>query len=89
VIQVYQRDFTDKQLEATPTTPGMKYRHYSPTAPLLLLDPTTVWQAQQQQQVQVAAVCEQQQQQQQVHGGLQQLVVDATQQLLKDLSKTQ
>jgi hypothetical protein len=55
----------------------MKYRHYSPTAPLLLLDPTAAWQAQQQQQ------------EQQQHDGLQQLVVNATQQLLEDLWQAQ
>ncbi|KAG2490381.1 hypothetical protein HYH03_011182 [Edaphochlamys debaryana] len=38
-LQVYRRDFVDAALEAAPTTPGMKYRHYSPTAPVLLLDP--------------------------------------------------
>jgi hypothetical protein len=54
---------------------------------MLLLDPTTAWQAQRQQQV--AAVCEQQQSQQQVHGSLQQLVANATQQLLKDLVEAQ
>jgi L-threonylcarbamoyladenylate synthase len=49
-LQVYQRDFCDAQLEAQPTTPGMKYRHYSPSAHLVLLDPTPAWQQQQQQQ---------------------------------------
>lgn len=29
-IQVYARDFRSKELEAKPTTPGMKYTHYSP-----------------------------------------------------------
>ncbi|KXZ42995.1 hypothetical protein GPECTOR_108g190 [Gonium pectorale] len=38
-LQVYRRDFVDAALEAAPTTPGMKYRHYSPSAPVLLLDP--------------------------------------------------
>eukprot|EP00201_Polytomella_parva_P004399 CAMPEP_0175078646 /NCGR_PEP_ID=MMETSP0052_2-20121109/24270_1 /TAXON_ID=51329 ORGANISM="Polytomella parva, Strain SAG 63-3" /NCGR_SAMPLE_ID=MMETSP0052_2 /ASSEMBLY_ACC=CAM_ASM_000194 /LENGTH=450 /DNA_ID=CAMNT_0016348663 /DNA_START=76 /DNA_END=1425 /DNA_ORIENTATION=+ len=37
-LQVYKRDFSDAKLEQNPTTPGMKYRHYSPTAPVLLLD---------------------------------------------------
>ncbi|RKP27613.1 DHBP synthase RibB-like alpha/beta domain-containing protein, partial [Syncephalis pseudoplumigaleata] len=37
-LQVYQRDFSDAQLEAAPTTPGMKYRHYSPTAPVILFE---------------------------------------------------
>jgi tRNA threonylcarbamoyl adenosine modification protein (Sua5/YciO/YrdC/YwlC family) len=31
-LQVYRRDFVDSQLEAAPSTPGMKYRHYSPDA---------------------------------------------------------
>ncbi len=31
-VQTYRRDFVDEQLEAAPTTPGMKYRHYSPNA---------------------------------------------------------
>lgn len=30
-VQVYQRDFKSTELEAKPTTPGMKYKHYSPT----------------------------------------------------------
>ncbi|KAK4050036.1 hypothetical protein OIO90_005226 [Microbotryomycetes sp. JL221] len=30
-IQVYNRDFKSKQIESKPTTPGMKYKHYSPT----------------------------------------------------------
>jgi hypothetical protein len=37
---VYRKDFVDAALEAAPTTPGMKYRHYSPTAPVTLLDPS-------------------------------------------------
>lgn len=76
-LQVYQRDFTDAKLEAQPTTPGMKYRHYSPTAPLLLVDPTQAWQMQQQEQ------------QQQQHSSVQQLVVQATEQLLQDLRQQQ
>lgn len=43
-IRVYRRsDFTEseaKQLEECPTTPGMKYRHYSPTASVVLFDST-------------------------------------------------
>ncbi|PNH10570.1 tRNA threonylcarbamoyladenosine biosynthesis protein sua5 [Tetrabaena socialis] len=38
-LQVYRRDFVDEALEAAPSTPGMKYRHYSPVAPVWLLDP--------------------------------------------------
>ncbi|SCV72580.1 BQ2448_4117 [Microbotryum intermedium] len=30
-IQVYARDFKNSELEAKPTTPGMKYKHYAPT----------------------------------------------------------
>ncbi|KAM0792671.1 hypothetical protein ACM66B_002451 [Microbotryomycetes sp. NB124-2] len=30
-IQVYNRDFKSKSIEAKPTTPGMKYKHYAPT----------------------------------------------------------
>jgi L-threonylcarbamoyladenylate synthase len=36
-ILVHQRDFTDASLEQAPTTPGMKYRHYSPSVPVILL----------------------------------------------------
>ncbi|MEW5316566.1 MAG: hypothetical protein WDW38_007933 [Sanguina aurantia] len=38
-LQVYRRDFVDAALEAAPTTPGMKYRHYSPDAQVILIDP--------------------------------------------------
>ena len=37
--QVYQKHFQDQALEQAPTTPGMKYRHYSPDAPVILIDP--------------------------------------------------
>jgi len=37
-IQVYRRDFVDKSLEQVPTTPGMKYRHYSPDAEVILIE---------------------------------------------------
>ncbi|CAG8646271.1 8568_t:CDS:1 [Paraglomus brasilianum] len=37
-LRVYKKDFVDKDLEATPTTPGMKYRHYSPNAQVILLE---------------------------------------------------
>ncbi|KAF5370040.1 hypothetical protein D9758_001108 [Tetrapyrgos nigripes] len=36
-VLVHRRDFRDAQLEASPTTPGMKYRHYSPSVPVTLL----------------------------------------------------
>ncbi|KAJ2488776.1 hypothetical protein IWW37_004529 [Coemansia sp. RSA 2050] len=35
-LRVYKRDFHSTQLESMPTTPGMKYRHYSPSAPVYL-----------------------------------------------------
>ncbi|KAF9006438.1 translation factor [Cyathus striatus] len=36
-ILVHRRDFRDDAIEETPTTPGMKYRHYSPSVPVTLL----------------------------------------------------
>ena len=36
---MYSKHFQDKSLEQAPTTPGMKYRHYSPDAPVILIDP--------------------------------------------------
>ncbi|KAJ7591135.1 translation factor [Mycena floridula] len=36
-VLVHGRDFRDKEMEDTPTTPGMKYRHYSPAVPVTLL----------------------------------------------------
>jgi L-threonylcarbamoyladenylate synthase len=36
-VLVHRRDFTDASLEQAPTTPGMKYRHYSPAVPVILL----------------------------------------------------
>ncbi|KAJ1726486.1 hypothetical protein LPJ61_005155, partial [Coemansia biformis] len=38
-LRVYRRDFTSAEMELNPTTPGMKYRHYSPTAPVFLFVP--------------------------------------------------
>lgn len=39
-VRVYGRDMArDKHEEANPTTPGMKYRHYSPDAQVILLVP--------------------------------------------------
>jgi L-threonylcarbamoyladenylate synthase len=38
-LQVYRKHFVDKELEMAPTTPGMKYRHYSPEAMVILIDP--------------------------------------------------
>ncbi|KAI9498520.1 DHBP synthase RibB-like alpha/beta domain-containing protein [Zychaea mexicana] len=37
-LQVYRKDFIDRALEQAPTTPGMKYRHYSPEAKVILLE---------------------------------------------------
>lgn len=36
-IRVYGRDFHSAQEEHAPTTPGMKYRHYSPDARVILM----------------------------------------------------
>ncbi|KAJ1973098.1 hypothetical protein H4R35_004301 [Dimargaris xerosporica] len=40
--QVYRKNFTDPALELAPTTPGMKYRHYSPAAQVILLQRSCV-----------------------------------------------
>ena len=37
-LRVYKKDFVDEKLETVPTTPGMKYRHYSPDAEVILVD---------------------------------------------------
>ena len=36
-VLVHKRDYADETIEAVPTTPGMKYRHYSPAVPVTLL----------------------------------------------------
>lgn len=36
-VLVHKRDYADEAIESTPTTPGMKYRHYSPSVPVVLL----------------------------------------------------
>lgn len=36
-VLVHQKDYVDEKAEIQPTTPGMKYRHYSPTCPVYLL----------------------------------------------------
>lgn len=36
-VLVHRRDYLDESMEQTPTTPGMKYRHYSPSVPVTLL----------------------------------------------------
>ncbi|KAJ1720055.1 hypothetical protein LPJ53_005270 [Coemansia erecta] len=38
-LRVYRRDFVSAELELNPTTPGMKYRHYAPSAPVHVLVP--------------------------------------------------
>jgi L-threonylcarbamoyladenylate synthase len=38
-VLVHRRDYKDELQEQQPTTPGMKYRHYSPTSPVYLLIP--------------------------------------------------
>ena len=40
-VLIFRRDFTDAALEEAPTTPGMKYRHYSPAVPVFLLYTST------------------------------------------------
>ncbi|KAF8310017.1 translation factor [Clavulina sp. PMI_390] len=40
-VLVHKRDYRDDEQESAPTTPGMKYRHYSPTVPVVLLVPST------------------------------------------------
>ncbi|KFH64449.1 hypothetical protein MVEG_09185 [Podila verticillata NRRL 6337] len=37
-VQVYKKHFTDDAMEQAPTTPGMKYRHYSPDAEVVLVE---------------------------------------------------
>ncbi|WP_371802059.1 L-threonylcarbamoyladenylate synthase [Candidatus Lokiarchaeum ossiferum] len=39
-IQVYGKNQKDKALEEKPSTPGLKYTHYSPNAPVILLTGT-------------------------------------------------
>jgi L-threonylcarbamoyladenylate synthase len=36
-VLVHRRDYSDDVQESAPTTPGMKYKHYAPTAPVILL----------------------------------------------------
>lgn len=40
-VLVHRRDFVDDTIEQAPTTPGMKYRHYSPAVPVTLLRATS------------------------------------------------
>ncbi|TFK75970.1 translation factor [Pluteus cervinus] len=37
-VLVHRRDYRDEVIEQAPTTPGMKYRHYSPSVPVILLN---------------------------------------------------
>lgn len=37
-VDVYRRDFVDSALEAKPTTPGMKYKHYCPNAEVVVVE---------------------------------------------------
>jgi len=41
-VLVHRRDYADNSLENAPTTPGMKYRHYSPKVPVVLLVPRAI-----------------------------------------------
>ena len=36
-VRVWSRDFRDDELELAPTTPGMKYKHYSPNCHVVLV----------------------------------------------------
>ncbi|KAL1738712.1 DHBP synthase RibB-like alpha/beta domain-containing protein [Schizophyllum fasciatum] len=36
-VLVHRRDYRDEAMEAAPTTPGMKYKHYSPSVPVVLV----------------------------------------------------
>lgn len=40
-VLVHKRDYSDEAVEQAPTTPGMKYRHYSPSVPVTLLHTST------------------------------------------------
>ncbi|TPX49434.1 hypothetical protein SeLEV6574_g01458 [Synchytrium endobioticum] len=37
-LRVHGRDFRDEMLESAPTTPGMKYRHYTPDCQVVLIE---------------------------------------------------
>ncbi|KAJ3315638.1 hypothetical protein HDV04_002052 [Boothiomyces sp. JEL0838] len=39
-LLVYRKDFVDKSLEQAPSTPGMKYRHYTPNATVIVVERT-------------------------------------------------
>jgi L-threonylcarbamoyladenylate synthase len=36
-VLVHRKDYQDEVIERAPTTPGMKYRHYCPSVPVILL----------------------------------------------------
>lgn len=38
-LRVYGVDITDRSMEERPSTPGMKYKHYAPTAPVVMVRP--------------------------------------------------
>ena len=40
-VLVHKKDYKDQAIEHAPTTPGMKYRHYSPSVPVTLLHTST------------------------------------------------
>ncbi|KAI0685025.1 DHBP synthase RibB-like alpha/beta domain-containing protein [Cytidiella melzeri] len=40
-VLVHRRDYRDDAMEHAPTTPGMKYRHYSPSVPVILMHSTS------------------------------------------------
>ncbi|MBW0494160.1 hypothetical protein O181_033875 [Austropuccinia psidii MF-1] len=42
IAWVHNKDFKDSSLEITPTTPGMKYKHYAPRPKVTVLDPVEV-----------------------------------------------
>ncbi|KAI9016972.1 DHBP synthase RibB-like alpha/beta domain-containing protein [Gaertneriomyces semiglobifer] len=37
-LRVYRKDYVSTELEQAPTTPGMKYRHYTPNAEVVLFE---------------------------------------------------
>ncbi|KAI0089174.1 DHBP synthase RibB-like alpha/beta domain-containing protein [Irpex rosettiformis] len=41
-VLVHRRDYQDEAMEHAPTTPGMKYRHYSPAVPVVLLQSASI-----------------------------------------------
>ncbi|PSS35491.1 hypothetical protein PHLCEN_2v1646 [Hermanssonia centrifuga] len=41
-VLVHRRDYRDDAMEEAPTTPGMKYRHYSPAVPVILMYTSSV-----------------------------------------------